>query len=456
LSAVGGTQSQTGGPLGPASTRDPGGQAGSDGHSEERGRSQARVETADRPGRGWAYHALWVTSLALLVFGLFMVYSASTASGFWEGGSSLGYLKNQGVAAAVGLVLLLALSRIDYRRWRKLALLALAGALVLLAAIHLPGVGEEVKGAVRSMRLGPVSVQPSEVAKLAMVLVSAHLLSATRAAGKGFRSLALPLVPVTLLVCVLIVTEPDLGTASVVAAVVIGLLWEAEMRAVQWTGLVAGGAATVAGFILLEGFRRKRFLDFIHGTGFQVSQSVIALASGGFLGVGPGNSIQKFSYLPEAHTDMIFAIVGEEFGLLGVGVVLGLFALFAVAAWHLARRCADPFGRYLIAGFALLVCSQAIINIAGVMGFLPLTGIPLPFMSFGRNNLLVVLTGVGIMLSVARFGPVVPRTPDTGGRGEDADRGDQTVRHTQELANVTYLDRGWGDGGPRGPRSRHS
>ena len=458
---MGGTQSETGGPLG--SVRERGRPAaGLGGQEQERSRSQARVEVAPAPGRGWAYHALWTSSLALLVFGLFMVYSASTASGFWEGGSSLGYVKDQGVAAAVGLVLLLVLSHIDYRSWRKSVLLVLAGALVLLVAVHLPGVGREAKGAVRWIEFGPISVQPSEIAKLAMVLVSAYLLSTTRASTKSFRALAFPLVLVTAVVCALIVTEPDLGTAFVVAAIVMGLFWVAEMRFGQWAGMAVGGVALLAAFILSQGYRRERFFAFldpagtIGNTGFQVSQALIALASGGFLGVGPGNSIQKFAYLPEAHTDMIFAIVGEEFGLLGVGVVLGLFALFVVAAWHLARRCADPFGRYLIAGFAILVCSQAIINIAGVMGFLPLTGIPLPFMSFGRNNLLVVLIGVGIMLSVARFGPVVPRARDTVENGEDAGRGGLTARHTQELANVTYLDRRRGDGGSRGARPRHS
>ena len=269
-------------------------------------------------------------------------------------------------------------------------------------------------------------------------------------------------LPVAAGVCILIVTEPDLGTAFVVAAIVMGLFWVAEMRFGQWAGMAVGGMVLLAGFILSTHYRRERFLAFldpagtIGDTGFQVSQALIALASGGILGVGPGNSIQKFSYLPEAHTDMIFAIVGEEFGLLGVGVVLGLFALFAVAAWHLAWRCADPFGRYLIAGFALLVCSQAIINVAGVMGLLPLTGIPLPFMSFGRNNLLVVLIGVGIMLSVARFGPVVPKARDTGEDEEGAGRDGRTARHTQELANVTYLDRRRGDGRSCGPGSRHS
>jgi cell division protein FtsW len=409
-----------------------------------------------------AYHVLYVAAGALLVFGLFMVFSASTANGFFSGGSeSLAYLKDQALTALVGVLAMLALSRIDYRWWRKAVPVMLLGALVLLVAVHVPGIGHEANGAQRWIQLGTISIQPSEIAKLIMVPVAATLLSTKRALSRGFREQALPLLPVAAVVCALIVLEPDLGTALVVAAVVLGLMWVAEMRLSRWMGVLLGGGALAAGFILSTEYRRERLLSFLDSTGpltgakFQVSQALIALASGGLLGVGPGNSVQKFNYLPEAHTDMIFAIIGEEFGLLGVGVVLGLFALFAAAAWRLARRCADPFGRYLIAGFAILICSQAIVNIAGVMGFLPLTGIPLPFVSFGRNNLLVVLLGVGIILAVARHGPVTAAATRAE-EGAAQDEGGTSFRQTQEPVNVTYLDRRRGHGGARGSRSRNS
>jgi cell division protein FtsW len=433
----------------------------------DRKQQRAAEERAGHAGAGmpWAYHALWITTAALLVFGLFMVYSSSTADGFFSpSGSSLQYLKDQGMTALVGLAFLVVLSRIDYRRWRRAVPLALLGAFALLVAVHIPNIGHAAKGAVRWIQVGSVSIQPSEVAKFAMVLTSAHLLSTSRALTKGFRQQIMPLLPVAAAVCLLIVTEPDLGTAIVVACVVMGLFWVAEMRFSRWAAVVLGGVAVAGGFILSTAYRRERLLSFLVPSGpldaarFQVSQALIALASGGLLGVGPGNSIQKFNYLPEAHTDMIFAIIGEEFGLLGVGVVLGLFALFGVAAWRLARRCADPFGRYLIAGFAILICSQAIVNVAGVMGFLPLTGIPLPFVSFGRNNLLVVLLAVGVILAVARYGPVVapPVRREASGEAEGRDGENLSVRHTQEPVNVTYLDRRRGDGGTRSARPRHS
>jgi cell division protein FtsW len=412
----------------------------------------------------WAYYTIWVVSLALLALGLVMVYSASTAHGFFSpAGIDLTYVKQQAVAAAGGLFLLIVLSRVDYRKLRSLALVGLAAAIVLLLAVHVPNVGRGAKGAVRWIDFGPLSVQPSEVAKLAIVLVSAHLLCTKRALTKSFRGMAMPLLPVAAVVCLLIVMEPDLGTAIVVAAIVMGLLWIADMRLSHWFGLSAAAAAVATVFVLSAPYRRARLFSFLNpaaasgATRFQITQALIALASGGLLGVGPGNSVQKFSYLPEAHTDMIYAIIGEELGLLGAGVVIGLFALFGVAAWHLARRCADPFGRYLVAGFALLVTSQAIINIGGVMGFLPITGIPLPFVSFGRTNLMVVLAGVGVMLSVARYGPAASakRSPAF----EDYERGSASESAgalSGELTNVTYLDRRRRDGGARRARSRYS
>ncbi len=169
-------------------------------------------------------------------------------------------------------------------------------------------------------------------------------------------------------------------------------------------------------------------------------QSFLAFGSGGIGGVGPGRSVQKFSYLPEARTDMIFAILGEEFGLIGVAVVISLFVLFVVAGWRIAVRCRDPFGKYLATGCTLLIGGQALVNAGGVLGALPLTGVPLPFISYGKTNLLVMLAAVGVILSVARFGPTEPE--------------DDPVSLSEETANVTYLDRRGRDRGTRGPGPR--
>ena len=204
-----------------------------------------------------------------------------------------------------------------------------------------------------------------------------------------------------LAVCGLVLLEPDLGTAVIIAGLVMGLLWIGGMKMTHWLwSAVAAGAAGCLCSVHQRGTDEPRPLlprPLRRPARHRLSADAVAggLGRGGWFGVGPGESVQKFNYLPKAHTDMIFAILGEEFGLLGAGLVILLFAVFAVACWRLARRCADPMGRYLIAGCGMLVTLQAVVNIGGVIGALPLTGVPLPFISYGRNSLLVMLIAVG-------------------------------------------------------------
>ncbi len=391
------------------------------------------------------------STLCLLVIGLVMVYSVSSAVGFFrEDGDLLYYLRQQSLIALAGLVILVVVSRVDYRRWRLLTPLAVLGACVLLVLVHIPGIGREAGGATRWMDLGPLSLQPSELAKLAVILVGAHLLATKKARSGRFEDIAWPLGGLVIVVCLLILWQRDLGTALVVGVVTMGLFWVAGMRVRDWSVLGGAGVALTLVAIFLEDYRRERFMAFLdpfadaRDSGFQIVQSFLAMGSGGWFGVGPGLSIQKFSYLPEAHTDMILAVLGEEFGLVGVGVVALLFAVFAGAGLAIARRCADPFGRFLVAGCTFLVAGQAAVNMGGVMGALPLTGIPLPFISYGRTNLLVVLVAVGIMLSVARFGPATMSAtasihPEHG-----------------ERANVTHIDSRRRHGRARSARAGHS
>ncbi len=211
-------------------------------------------------------------------------------------------------------------------------------------------------------------------------------------------------------ICGLVVLERDLGTAIIVAGLVMGLFWLAGMKRGQWVGLF--GACTAAAAALScparndgHGCSRSSIRWQTPGEGYQLGQSLVALGRGGWFGVGPGQSIQKFQYLPKAHTDMIYSILGEEFGLLGTAAVLLLFGLFAVACWQLARRCTDPMGKYIVAGCGMLVTLQAIVNIGGVIGAMPLTGVPLPFISYGRSSLFVMLMAVGLILAVAKRAP---------------------------------------------------
>jgi cell division protein FtsW len=389
-----------------------------------------------------SHHLVWVTAVLLLIAGLCMILSVSTVGAVSGGNRFANMLRDQGIAAAVGLVLLFGISRLDYRRLRVPSILFLGAALVSLLLVHVPRLSESEGGSASWIPLGPLTFQPSEFAKLAIVLAGAHLLSNRRLRTGEFASYMWPFGVVGAAVCGLVLLEGDLGTAVITAGLLLGLLWVGGMKGRHWA-LVAGlGTVSALAVTLLSSERRSRILSFLdpsadpHGSSFQLTQSLVALGRGGWFGVGPGQSVQKFQYLPEAHTDMIYAILGEEFGLLGAGLVVLLFAVFAVCCWHLARHCADPMGKYLIAGCGMLVTLQAVVNIGGVTGAMPLTGVPLPFISYGRNSLVVMLIAVGLILSVGRFAPARPALSPVEAHG-----------------NVAHIDRRRRDRGPRGARA---
>lgn len=355
----------------------------------------------------FAYHGLWIAVVLLLVIGLCMVLSVSVAEGVL-GRDKLVYFRPQALTALGGLGMLFVLSRADYRKLRALSLVFAGLMLLLLLLVHFPEWSRSEGGASSWLQLGPLRMQPSEFAKLALILAGAHLLSLRRSPTGELAPRVLPFAFLGLTMCALVLWEGDLGTALILMALLLGLLWIGGTRLINWF-LVSGVAVVGAlAMILTSEERRGRILTFLNpwsdvtGEGYQLVQSMVALGRGGWLGVGPGESVQKFQYLPKAHTDMIFSILGEEFGLLGTGMVIVLFLVIALAAWRLACRCADPMGKYLIAGCGMLITLQAVVNIGGVIGALPLTGVPLPFVSYGRSCLLAMLAAVGLILAVAR------------------------------------------------------
>ena len=390
-----------------------------------------------------AFHLTWVITAILLVAGLCMMLSVSTAV---TSGDKFGYLRNQGITAAVGVCALLLLSRADHRRLRSWSVAFMALVVFSLLLVHVPGVARSEGGSASWIPLGPLSFQPSEFAKLAVVLLGAHLLTSRRVADGRFWSLMWPFGVAGLAMCVLVFLEGDLGTAIIIAGLMMGMLWLGGMKGSHWALIAVAGCAGALGLTLLnaERFteRMSRVLSFLNpssdpqGSSYQLTQSLVALGRGGWFGVGPGESVQKFQYLPKARTDMIFAILGEEFGLLGAGFVILLFGVFAVACWRLARRCGDPMGKLLIAGCGMLIILQATVNIGGVIGALPLTGVPLPFISYGRNSLLVMLIAVGLILAAGKRAPVAAAQS----QGERYD-------------NVTHIDRRRWDGRARGARA---
>jgi cell division protein FtsW len=366
-------------------------------------------------------HLLVLVTLGLVAFGLVMVYSATSAPAALERTDPMSYLKKQGIYALIGVGLMMLASRFDYRRLRLLApglvLAALGGCLAVLV------IGTRINGARRWIEFGPATFQPSELAKLALAVWAAAYLC-KRPAPRTLKELWRPIGLLLGLFCLLILAEPDLGTAISLVVVLLAVLVVSGTPA---STLAAGTSIAVTlglAAIWLEPYRRARMFSFLdpwkdpQGAGFQTVQALISIGSGGFLGTGLGHGVAKINYLPEAHTDMIFAVIGEELGLLGVTAVILAYAAFAYAGLRVALACTDPFGKRLAGGLVGLVCGQAAINLAAVLGLAPLTGIPLPFISYGGSSLVIALLAVGILLNIAgRHGAAASRAvPDRGRR----------------------------------------
>ena len=347
---------------------------------------------------------LVLVTLALVAFGLVMVYSATSASAALGNGDPMSFLKRQAAYALLGIVLMAIASRVDYHVLRRLAPAFLFVAFVLCAAVLVAA--PAVNGARRWFIVGPASFQPSEIAKLALCLFAAAHLS-RRGPPRSLGELLRPLGLLTAIFCGLVLVEPDLGTAIALGAMMLAifLVGGVPVRVLTAATVLALGAGTLA--IWTEPYRRARLLSFLNpwsdaqGAGFQIVQATIGIGSGEVGGRGLGQSVEKIGYLPEAHTDMIFAVIGEELGLIGSVLVVGGFAAFAFAGFRIALRCRDPFGKLLAAGITALVCGQAAINLAAVLGIAPLTGIPLPFVSYGGSSLVVLLASVGVLLNIA-------------------------------------------------------
>jgi cell division protein FtsW len=350
-----------------------------------------------------------VGSTAFLVAGgLIMVLSASSISAYAQFGDSFLFFQRQAGYAVAGTLGLWLTSRMRYQAWQRLAVPMLGLTVVLLALVLHPTTGVEAYGSSRWIALGPVTIQPSEIAKLSLIVFCAAILARKWGKLDDLGHLALPLVPVVLIVCGLVMAQPDLGTTVIITGAVFLLLFAAGVRMrYLLTAAVVGSAAGLA-LIMSADYRRVRFLSFLHptadpqNTGWQLFQSLIALGSGGWTGVGLGASRQKWMYVPNAHTDFIFAILGEELGLIGEVIVLIAFGILLYAGIRVAARAGDVFGRLLAAGIVAWFGVQILVNLGAVTGLLPITGVPLPFLSYGGSSLVVSLAAVGILVNIAR------------------------------------------------------
>jgi len=372
---------------------------------------------------------LIMVTLALVAFGLVMVYSATSAAAAIGGNDPSYYLKRQGIYAAAGIVLMILAQRWDYRRLRALSPLLVMLSLGSLVAVL--AIGPPINGARRWVSLGPAAFQPSELAKLTLAIWAASYY-AKRQPPRTLRELWRPAGALASVFAVLLVLEPDLGTTIALVIMLVGVLVVCGTPArVLATAIAFAGSAGVA-MIWMRPYSRALFFAFLHpardaaGTGYQILQAEIGMGSGHIFGVGLGRGVQKIFYLPEAHTDMMLANIGEELGLIGVAAVIGAYALFAYAGLDIAVRCRDPFWKRLAAGLTVLVCGQAAVNILAVMGAAPLTGIPLPFLSYGGSSLVVLLAGVGILLNIAQRGGAAAASVSDRSRGDGRTRAART------------------------------
>jgi cell division protein FtsW len=378
------------------------------------GRTRRRAATKIVPAKLSPNHPavlLGVATGALLVVGLVMILSASSVQSFASYGSSFLFFNKQLLWSLIGLVGFVAFTRLDYHRLRGVGFVLFAFVVVGLMAVLIPGVGTEVGGSSRWIKAGPLTFQPSELAKLAIILLAADVFS--RKDEKKLDTLGhtlIPMLPALGILTVLIMLQPDLGTTLLISFIGFGMLFVAGSPMRYLVPMAASGAGLAMLAAFAEPYRRARLLAFTHpwsdplNTGYQTIQSLIAMGSGSWFGVGLGASRQKWSYVPNAHTDFIFAILGEEMGLLGTLAVVGLFAFIAYLGVRIAKQAPDRFGMLLASGVTIWISTQALVNMGAVTGTLPITGVPLPLVSFGGTSLVVSLAGMGILSNVARQG----------------------------------------------------
>jgi cell division protein FtsW len=404
---------------------------------------------------------LLTATLCLLAYGAVMVYSASSATSLLQGhGNGSGYLLKYLLYGAVGLLLMRLLAADGVARINGIIAPLLAASFVLVLAVHLPHVGVTVNGARRWIGSGPLQFEPSELMKLALLLYTATLLARRPQRVHDLRELMKPLLFVVGGACLLIATQPDLGTAMVIAFMTAALLCAAGIPLRKLGVLAAAALGVVFLYALVRPYARARLTSFLDpwahasGSGFQAVQGQIAIGSGGLFGVGPGQSVQKIFYLPEARTDFILAVISEELGVVGVSALLFLYGMIAYAGLRAARSARSLYGALIAVGVTSLIVSQALLNVFAVLGMAPLTGVPLPLVSYGSSSLIVTLAAMGLLLNVASGASVhVRAVPASGSRSRDA-RGREAARWDRERSRAQDRDRSGRNRGARGAGAR--
>ncbi len=362
------------------------------------------------------YYFLFILTLILSIIGLIMVSSSSASIGERYFNDSYWFIRRQIIWWAISFIFLILASRVNYHYYQKLSNFIVIILIAMLALVLIPGFGIEVNGYRRWINLGFFSVQPSEFAKIALVILFSTGLDRKYKDNKNIKNIVFPSLFVLCVVTILIFLEPDMGSVVIIGLIIFTVLFAGGLKFKHLFGLGSIGIAVMASYLFLGNYRRERLfnfigriLDIIKGTGesvgnanFQISQSLIALGSGNLTGLGLGNSVQKYSYLPESHTDFIFAIIGEEFGLVGTILIVVLFILFMFFSVRVCIKTKDYFGRIMAAGLTSIIVVPAMINIMVVIGMSPVTGLTLPFISSGGSSLFMSMVSVGILLNISR------------------------------------------------------
>ncbi len=348
--------------------------------------------------------------LTLTVFGLIMIASAGVFYGATRFGDSNYFLKHQFLYGFLpGMLVLYVFSRIDYHFWKKVSVPMFLASLVGLVLVFIPGIGNNAYGASRWINLGPVSFQPSEMVKLSLILyLAAWLESKGREKIKDVYEGMIPFLFILGIAGFLIIKQPDTGTLGVIILIAMSMFFVSGANLAHIFAMFLVGGLGLVALIAVAPYRMNRFLVFLNpehdpqGVGYQINQALLAIGSGGIFGLGLGHSRQKFNFLPEPIGDSIFAIIGEELGLIGASAVVVLFLLFALRAIKIAKNAPDDFGKVVAIGIVSWVILQAFVNIAAITALMPLTGIPLPFISYGGTSFIFLMAAMGILLNISK------------------------------------------------------
>lgn len=369
----------------------------------------------EQPRQG---HIDWLILLpvaALLMFSVAFVYSASATFSAVKFGSSEQLFWNHAIRVILGIVVMIGVAKLDYRFWERTStsLLLVSIGFLLLVLVT----GSQVKGAARWVHIGPINFQPSELAKYAVVLHSAVLLSTRKANARDWRSLVLPVLGWSVPVCLLVALQPNLSTASVIMSIVLTMMFLGDVRPLHLFAILAAVLAAAGTYAVSADYRFQRLLAYVGSSKadpdvvYQSSQALIAFGNGGITGVGPGQSRQRDWFLPESYGDFIFSIVGEEYGFIGIAIIILCFAVIVWRGYMVARKAPDAFGRLLAGGVTTTLAAYAFVNAGVTCGLLPTTGLPMPFISYGGSSLFFSTIAVGILLNISSHAGVYQRKP---------------------------------------------